>query len=100
MVPVLGRKGGQIDLSQINLSSVDRIEILKGPAAVSYGTNSTGGVINLITNSSFIDFVNLSTYYENIGLNQTNLILKKTLKIKIFNLILALINLMVMVKIL
>ena len=39
-IPVLGRKGGQIDLSQINLSSVDRIEILKGPAAVSYGTNS------------------------------------------------------------
>ena len=79
-IPVLGRKGGQIDLSQINLSSVDRIEILKGPAAVSYGTNSTGGVINLITNSSFIDFVNLSTYYENIGLNQTNLNFKKNIK--------------------
>ena len=56
-IPVLGRKGGNIDLSQINLSNVDRVEILKGPAAVSYGTNSTGGVINLITNTSSSDLV-------------------------------------------
>ena len=48
-IPVIGRKGSQIDLSQINLSNIDRIEILKGPASVMYGTNSTGGVINLIS---------------------------------------------------
>ena len=42
-IPVIGRKGSQIDLSQINLSNIDRIEILKGPASVMYGTNSTGG---------------------------------------------------------
>ena len=43
-IPILGRRGGQIDLGQVNLSNVDRVEILKGPA-VSYGTNSTGGLL-------------------------------------------------------
>ena len=51
-IPVIGRKGSQIDLSQINLSNIDRIEILKGPASVMYGTNSTGGVINLISKTA------------------------------------------------
>ena len=48
-IPMIGRKGSQIDLGQIDLSNIDQIEILKGPASVTYGTNSTGGVINLIT---------------------------------------------------
>ena len=48
-VPIIGRKSGQINLDQIDLSNIDKIEILKGPASVNYGTNSTGGIINLIT---------------------------------------------------
>lgn len=79
-IPVLGRKGGQIDLSQINLSNVDRVEILKGPAAVSYGTNSTGGVINLITNTSINDLVSVNSYFESIGLSQYNISAKKNVK--------------------
>ena len=79
-IPVLGRKGGQIDLSQINLSNVDRVEILKGPAAVSYGTNSTGGVINLITNTSINDLVSVNSYFESIGLTQYNISAKKNVK--------------------
>ena len=85
-IPVIGRKGSQIDISQINLSNVDRIEILKGPAAVSYGTNSTGGVINLITNYNTGDYVNLNSYFENIGMYQINLNLKKSVNNQNFQL--------------
>ena len=33
-VPLIGREGGNIDLSQINLSSVERIEMIEGPMGV------------------------------------------------------------------
>ena len=77
-IPVIGRKGSQIDLSQINLSNIERIEILKGPASVMYGTNSTGGVINLIskTNTNTILF---NSYLESIGLYNFNIDLNKTI---------------------
>lgn len=77
-IPVIGRKGSQIDLSQINLSNIERIEILKGPASVMYGTNSTGGVINLIskTNTNTILF---NSYLESIGLYNFNVDLNKTI---------------------
>ena len=48
-VPLEGRLNGNIDLSQINLNEVERIEIIDGPSSVSYGTNALGGTINIIT---------------------------------------------------
>jgi outer membrane receptor for ferrienterochelin and colicins len=51
-VPVIGRLDGNIDLSQINLNNVERVEIVEGPMAVSYGTDALAGVINLITKKS------------------------------------------------
>lgn len=48
-VPMVGRTNGNIDLSQINLNNVERIEVVEGPLSVSYGTNALGGAINLIT---------------------------------------------------
>jgi outer membrane receptor for ferrienterochelin and colicins len=51
-VPVIGRLDGNIDLSQINLNNVERIEVVNGPMAASYGTDASGGVINLITKQS------------------------------------------------
>ncbi len=36
-------------LNRININNVERIEILKGPASVLYGTNAYSGVINIIT---------------------------------------------------
>ncbi len=38
-------------LNRINIRDVERIEILKGPASVLYGTNAYSGVINIITKS-------------------------------------------------
>lgn len=48
-VPVIGRQDGNINLSQINLNGIERVEIVEGPLAVSYGTDALAGVINLIT---------------------------------------------------
>ncbi len=31
------------------LSNIERVEVLKGPAAILYGTSQPGGIINLVT---------------------------------------------------
>ena len=68
-VPVIGRLNGNIDLSQINLNDIERIEIIEGPMSVNYGSNALAGVINLITkknvNKSFE--LTANSYYENVG---------------------------------
>jgi outer membrane receptor for ferrienterochelin and colicins len=48
-IPVIGKVFDQVDLSQLNLNNVDRIEIIQGPMSVSYGTNALAGTINIIT---------------------------------------------------
>ena len=48
-IPVLGRINGNVDLGQIVLSNVERVEIIEGPMSVVYGTDALGGVINIIT---------------------------------------------------
>lgn len=48
-VPMIGRQNGDVDLSQINLNNIERIEIVRGPMSVNYGNNALGGTINLIT---------------------------------------------------
>ena len=78
-IPVIGRKGSQIDLSQINLANIERIEILKGPASVMYGTNSTGGVINLIS-KKYINTILFNSYLESIGVYNFNMDLNKSIK--------------------
>lgn len=68
-VPVIGRVGDDIDLSQINLSNIERVEIIEGPMSVNFGTNALGGVINLITRKSQLRQLDLkvTSQYENIG---------------------------------
>jgi len=68
-VPVIGRTGGNIDISQINLSNVERIEIVEGPLSVNYGTNALGGAINVITKKTQYERMELglNTYYESVG---------------------------------
>lgn len=48
-VPVIGRENGNINLSQILLSNVERIELIEGPMSSMYGTDAIGGLINIIT---------------------------------------------------
>ncbi|MFZ6010933.1 MAG: TonB-dependent receptor plug domain-containing protein [Bacteroidota bacterium] len=50
-VPITGRQGtgNEININQTNINSVDRIEIVEGPMAVTYGADALAGVINIIT---------------------------------------------------
>jgi outer membrane receptor for ferrienterochelin and colicins len=68
-VPVIGREGGFIDLNQLNLANIERIEIVEGPMSVNFGTDALGGVINLITkrNTGTKWRAGANTYYETIG---------------------------------
>lgn len=68
-VPVIGRMNGDIDLSQINLSNIERIEMVEGPMSVNYGTNALAGVINLITRDHVNNQVEarVNSYFESVG---------------------------------
>lgn len=68
-VPVIGRVGDDIDLSQINLSNIERVEMVEGPMSVNYGTNALGGVINLITKKSQLNRYDaqIISQYESVG---------------------------------
>jgi outer membrane receptor for ferrienterochelin and colicins len=68
-VPVIGRLNGNIDLSQINLNNIERVEIIEGPLSVDFGTDALAGTINLITNKSQYDKVSssINLYYETVG---------------------------------
>ncbi len=48
-----GLNGGQVDLNQIPMAAVERIEILKDGASAIYGTDAVGGVINFILRTNF-----------------------------------------------
>lgn len=73
-VPIIGRVGDDIDLSQINLSNIERVEMVEGPMSVHYGTNALGGVINLISRKSQLHRyeVGLNTQWESAGLLNLN----------------------------
>ncbi len=68
-VPIIGRLDGQLDLNQINLNTIERIEIIEGPVSVNYGSNALAGAINLITKKSIYDkpTYHLSSFYESVG---------------------------------
>lgn len=45
--------GNNIDITQINLEDVERIEIVEGSMGVLYGDNAVAGVINIVTKRGF-----------------------------------------------
>lgn len=52
-VPAHGLNGGVVDVNQIPLFAMQRIEVLKDGASALYGSDAVGGVINFITRDSF-----------------------------------------------
>ncbi len=51
-----GEMDGDIDYYRLNLDNIDRIEIVRGPSSVLYGSNAISGVVNIITKKPIADF--------------------------------------------
>lgn len=53
-LPMTGRQGtsNEININQIDINSIERIEIVEGPMSVVYGADALAGVINIITKKS------------------------------------------------
>jgi outer membrane receptor for ferrienterochelin and colicins len=71
-VPIIGKQDGSVDMSQVNMANIAKIEIVDGALAVIYGTNTNGGVINLITKRKTEGSWNLSLNSYNESVRQFN----------------------------
>ncbi len=74
-VPLIGRQDGNIDLSQINLSEIEQIEIIEGPMSVIYGSNALAGTINIISKKherNKLD-IGVRSFAESVGQFQNSL---------------------------
>ncbi len=54
--PITASTGSTVDLTQIAVTDLERIEVVKGASSVLYGSNAIGGVINLITSKAAAGF--------------------------------------------
>jgi len=66
--PITGRFNDKIDLDQLIVSNIEKIEIIKGPGSALYGTEAMGGVVNIITrqeNNNLTHIMYRSTFYNN-----------------------------------
>lgn len=68
-VPMIGRLNGNLDISQIPLSNVDRIEVIEGPMSVVYGSDAIGGVVNIITKKPIknTNKLQLNNFIDGVG---------------------------------
>ncbi len=48
-MPLAASTGSSVDLNQLAVADIERIEIIKGAASAQYGSSAMGGVINIIT---------------------------------------------------
>lgn len=67
-LPVNGREASNVDLGQINMANVEKIEIVQGPMGIMYGSDAIGGVINVTTKTNKQSIhAGANAYYESIG---------------------------------
>lgn len=61
-LPIEGRQGtsNEVDINQIDINSVERIELVEGPMSVVYGADALAGVINIITKKNKTDRLNVT----------------------------------------
>ncbi len=70
---LVGRVRGAIDLGQISLANVEKIEVVKGVGSTLYGSDAIGGVVNIITRkpqgqtrlNSFAEYGAFKSYVHN-----------------------------------
>jgi len=50
-VPIIGRQGisNEVNINEVDINTIERIEIVEGPMSVIYGADALAGVINIIT---------------------------------------------------
>ncbi|WP_160168593.1 TonB-dependent receptor plug domain-containing protein [Catenovulum agarivorans] len=67
--PVLTPTGSEVDLDQISVNDIERIEVMRGAGSVLYGSSAMGGVINIITNKAIGNSTKISyelaNYHDN-----------------------------------
>ena len=68
-VEMSGMQNGSVDFSQINLSNIEKVEIIEGPLSAIYGNNALGATINLISKIDQNEKLNTSmqSYVSSIG---------------------------------
>lgn len=70
-LPVTGRQGvnNEFDISQLDINSIERIELVEGPMSVIYGADALAGVINIITKKAATArfAVNARLHEESVG---------------------------------
>ncbi len=78
LVLVNGRKltgdiSGNVDLGQIDINSIKRIEVLNGAASTLYGSDAVGGVINIISDDEATEnhFESTSRYTRKRQFNES-----------------------------
>lgn len=64
--PIISEKTMGVTGYFLNLEEIRRIEIIRGPGSVLYGSGAIGGVINVLSRSPF-DRVGLHGYYSLLG---------------------------------
>jgi vitamin B12 transporter len=63
----------------VDIESIERIEILEGPSAKSFGANAFGGTINIITGNSMPDHIRASGTYGQYGLYKASANISNTI---------------------
>ena len=51
-----GETTGNFDFSRLNITNIEKIEILNGGASSAFGSGAIGGVVNIVTNKNFKKF--------------------------------------------
>ncbi|MCX7817223.1 MAG: TonB-dependent receptor [Syntrophales bacterium] len=49
LILIDGRRSGTANAAKVMTNNIEKVEIIRGPAAVQYGTTAVGGVVNVIT---------------------------------------------------
>lgn len=65
--PLAGRLDGQIDLSRLSPTQIQRVEIVEGPQSTLYGSTALGGVVNIITRRDVLPRAQLTTTAGSFG---------------------------------
>jgi len=72
--PLGGGYFGNVDLNTIPVSDIKEIRVLKGPVSSLYGSDTMGGVINIITDSpSNTSWLNMGTEFKRNATNKSYL---------------------------